>query len=71
MQTTIKKFQPLLKYAATSFVMCFSNIENVWLEEPWRGVKWDPGPRVEGSSSEVVQGLCGLWVPSGPWQGEV
>lgn len=57
---TIKKIHPLLKYTATSFAKCFSNIENVWLGEPWRGVKWDPGPRVEESSRKVVQGQCGL-----------
>lgn len=57
---TIKKIHPLLEYTATSFATCFSNIEAVWLGEPWRRVTWNPGPQVEGSSRKVVWGQCGL-----------
>lgn len=61
MQMAIKKIHPLLKYTATSFAMCVSNMESVWLGEPWRGVQWDPGPRVEGAPGRLCRdtGVCG------------
>ena len=49
MQMTIKKIHRLLKHTAISSTTWFSDIKNIWVEEPQRGGEmgsWATSPKV-------------------------
>lgn len=54
MQMTVKKFHHLLKHTAVSCTTWFSDIKNIWLEEPWRGVEMESWAMSRGE----LQGGC-------------